>query len=309
MNDIYDTTPPNEEVDDDSAAVKDQSVSRNRRVIKGSKENLLREVLDHGQSGKSSQKEKDDSVPSHSKETTPDVPSAEEDTATSTGTPTEQILHADSSEHRWMEHPSTGNTRDRQNINHNEPYKRDIFSLYANTNIYCFFRMFIMLCERLGHVKANEKEVHEVVRRSKMAKPAYDLKLIDKKPSDFFADVSENADYYRQVLKMCEDVVKGEADINQLEETLRQFYLQNGWQLYSFDKMIAALLRFSSQILISDTKDKSLDIINLFYKDRKNSETTHQAELTYRKQVEKLIKDGDSFRIKYVSNDFTHRQK
>lgn len=66
--------------------------------------------------------------------------------------------------------------------------------------------------------------------------------------------------------------------------------------------MIAALLRFALQILVSDTKDKSLDIINLFYKDRKNSETTHQAELTYRKQVEKLIKDGDSFRIKYVRN-------
>lgn len=303
MNDIYDTTPPNEEADDDSLAVKDQAVSRSRRVAKNSRENLLREVLDHSQLGKSGLREKDDSAASHSKETTPDVPSAEEDTATSTGTPTEQPMHADSGEHRWMEHPSTGNTRNRQNINHNEPYKRDTFNLYANTNIYCFFRMFQLLCERLGHVKSNEKEVHEVVRRSKMAKPAYDLRLIDKKPSDFFADVGENADYYRQVLRMCEDVVKGEVDINQLEETLRQFHLQNGWQLYSFDKMIAALLRFALQILISDTKDKSLDIINLFYKDRKNSETTHQAELTYRKQVEKLIKDGDNFRIKYVRNN------
>lgn len=129
MNDIDDTTPPNEEADDDSTAVKDQAISRSRRAVKGSKENLLRGVLDHSQAGKSGSKEKDDSALPHSEETTPDVPSAEDDTVTSTGTPTEQSMHADSSEHRWMEHPSTGNIRNRQTINHNEPYKRDTFNL------------------------------------------------------------------------------------------------------------------------------------------------------------------------------------
>ena len=64
--------------------------------------------------------------------------------------------------------------------------------------------------------------------------------------------------------------------------------------------MLAAMLRFALQILVSDNKDKSLDIINLFYKDRKEDETTHQAELTYRKQVEKLTKEGDIYRIRYV---------
>lgn len=301
MSDVYDATPPNEEADDDLLAMEEQVVGRGRRAVNGRKGNLLRGVLERGQPGKSGQKEKEENGLSQSKETTPDVLSMDEDAGTSTGTPTEHPTRVDSAEHRWMEHPSSGNTRNRQDINHNEPFKRDTFNLYANMNIYCFFRMFEMLYQRLANIKGNEKEVHEVVRRSKMAKPAYDLKLIDKKPSDFFTDVSLHADYYRQILRMCEDVIKADVEMSHLEETLRQFYLQTGWQLYSFDKMVAALLRFALQILLSDNKDKSLEIINLFYKDRKDVETTHQAELTYRKQVEKLVKDGEIFRIRFVS--------
>ena len=301
MCDVYDATPPNEEADEDLLTLEEQTVGRSRRVVNGRKGNLLRGVLERGQPGKSGQKEKEDMDLPQSNETTPDVLSMDEDAATSADTPTEQPTRVDSAEHRWMEHPTTGNTRNKQDINHNEPFKCENYNLYASVNIYCFFRMFEMLYQRLAHIKENEKKVHEDVRRSKMAKAAYDLKLIEKKPSDFFADVSQTADFYRQILRMCEDVVKTETDMNHLEETLRQFYLQNGWQLYSFDKMIAALLRFALQILVSDNKDKSLDIINLFYKDRKDTETTHEVELTYRKQVEKLAKDGDIFRIRYVS--------
>lgn len=301
MSDVYDATPPNEEAEDDTMAVEDQTVGRGRRAVNGRKGNLLRGVLERGQPGKSGPKEKEDNGLPQSKETTPDMLSVDEDAPTSTETPTEQPTRVDSAEHRWMEHPATGNSRNRQDINHNEPFKRDHYNLYASVNIYCFFRMFEMIYGRLVHIKDNEKAVHETVRRSKMNKPAYDLRLIDKKPSDYFTDVGPNADFYRQILRMCEEVIKGDNDANQLEDTLRQFYLQKGWQLFSLDKMIAALLRFGLQILVSDNKDKSLDIINLFYKDRRDVETTHQAELTYRKQVEKLVKDGDIFRIRYVS--------
>ena len=299
MSDIYDASPPNEEVEDDTTTNEDHNTSRGRRAANGKKVNLLRGVLERGQNGKPSHKEKEGQ---DSEESTPDVFSMDEDTATSTDTPSEQPVRVDDAEHRWMEYPSTSTRSNRQDIDHNQPYKRDSFNLYASSNIYCFFRMFEMLYERLANLKANEKNVHEDVRRAKIPKPAHDLKLIDKTPSDFFYDVGPNANYYRQVVRMCEDVTKERIDILHLEETLRRFYMQNGWQLYSFDKMLVAMVRFAWQILVSDNKDKSLDILNLFYKDRKETETTHQAELTYRKQVEKLTKDADIYRITYVSN-------
>lgn len=292
MSDIDDATPPNEEAEDDAANNDDASGGRSRRPGNVRKSNLLRGVLERGRQG-----QKEDSV-LESKETTPDIHSNDEDTPASTGTPTENPTRVDETEHHWMNHPSTGNKTADLNV----PFKRDDFHLYASLNIYCFFRMFEMLYARLSNIKSNERHVHEDVQRAKMAKTAHELGLVEKKPSDYFADTSPSANYYRQILAMCEDVVKQEMDAPLLEETLRRFYIDSGWQLYSFDKMLAALLRFALQILVSDNKDKSLDIINLFYKDRKDDETTHQAELTYRKQVEKLTKDGDIYRIRYVSS-------
>ncbi len=298
MSDIYDETPPNEEVEDVALDVDDQGITRGRRVVTARKGNLLRGVLER-QPGKSNTKEENGIL--QSEETTPDVYSIDEDIVASIETPTDAPVRPDSTEYRWMEHPTTGNTHNRQILNYNEPFKRNSYNLYATANIYCFFRMFQMLYERFANVKANEKEVQEYIRRSKLPKPAYELRLIEKKPIDLWVDVGPNANYYRQVVRMCEDVIKNELDNNVLEDVLRQFYIRNGWQLFNFDKMVAALLRFALQILVSDNKDKSLDIINLFYKDRKDSETTHQSELTYRKQVERLGRDCDIFRIRYVS--------
>lgn len=293
MSDIYDSSPPNE-VEDEPVPNDDSNGGRSRRAVNGNgngrKPNLLRGVLERGRPGP-----KEDSV-MESKETTPDQ-SHDEDTPASTGTPNEHP-RVDEAEHRWMSHPSMGSrTQDS-----NTPFQRSNFHLYANLNIYCFFRVFQMLYERLLYIKMSEEEVKVDVRDGQLAKPAHELNWIERKPSEFFADVSPNANHYQQVLVMIEDVIKQDEDVGVLEETLRRFYMQKGWQLFSFDKMLSALLRFALNILVSDNKDKSLDIINLFYKDRKEEETTFNAELTYRKQVDKLVKEGDVYRIRYVSN-------
>ena len=300
MSDIYDASPPNEEMDDDLPATEDYTVNRGRRTVNGKKSTLLRGVLERGQPGKPLRRDKDGNSIMESKESTPDVMSMDEDSATPIDTPAEQPSRMDITEHRWMEHPVSGNGRNRQPIKHNEPFARDTFNLYANLNIYCFMRMFELLYERLVRVKENEKQVHEDVRRAKAFKPAFDLKLADRSPSEFFMDTSPKANYYQQIVRMCEDVVKAEMDMNHLEDTLRRFYMQYGWQLYNFDKMLGAIIRFSLQIPVNDNKEKGSDIINLFYKNRKENETTHQAEIDYRKQVEKLAKDGDIYRIAYV---------
>ena len=298
ISDIYDTSPPNEEMEDELPVSEDPTNQRGRRGINGKKATLLRGVLDRGPNGKPGRKDKENSAILESKESTPDVTSVEDDSTTPVETPTDQSSRIDNTEHRWMDHPP--NARNRLDLRHNEPFPRDAFSLYANVNIYCFMRMFQLLYERLLNIKESEKQVHETVRRAKAFKPAFDLKIADKSPSDFFVDTSSNASYYHQVLKICEDVVKGEDDMVHLEDTLRRFYLQHGWQLYNFEKILASITRFAMQLVGSDTKDKSNEIINLFYKNRKENETTHQAEIDYRKQVEKLAKDSDIYRIVYV---------
>ena len=161
-------------------------------------------------------------------------------------------------------------------------------------------RMFNHLYERLLNLKLNEKQVQEDVQRSNMSKAANDLRLMEKTPSDYFADISPSANYYSQTVSMLEEVVKSELDHSQFEELLRRFYIGSGWQLYHFERLLSALVRYALNILVSDNKDKSLDIINLFYKDRKEDESTHNTELTYRKRVQGLVREGDMFRIRYV---------
>ena len=285
MSDIYDISPPNEEEIEDYH-LEEPGPSRGRRTNNGRKETLLRGVLDR----KLGQKDRDASTMRDSKETTPDIGSMDGEIAT----PSDQSARLDPGEHRWMEH-SHGSLR------HDEPFHRGTFALYATSNIYCFFRLFQILYERLANIKIGEDGVHNDVYRSNVPKAADALGIQDKKPSEYFSDTSPNANYYRQILAMCESVVRNELELSALEDTLRRFYLQKGWQLYNFDKITSATLRFASNILVSDNKDKSLDIINLFYKDRKEDETTHDSELLYRKQVEKLSKDGDIYRITYVS--------
>lgn len=284
MSDIYVDTPSNEEAEDEAVVEEEAVPARGRRGANGRKGTLLRDVLDR------KQKDRDGSAMRDSKETTPDIGSMDDENAT----PYEYTPRADATDHRWTELP-------RGPIRGDEPYKRDNFNLYASLHIYCFFRLFEMTYSRFAFIKANEAAVHENVRRANIHKPADDLNMADKKPADYFNDLSAGASYYRQILGQCESVVKGELEMSHLEDTLRRFYIQKGYQLYSLEKMLNACARFAMQILVSDNKDKSLEIIHLFYKDRKEDETTHDAELVYRKQVDKLSKDGDVYRITYVS--------
>ncbi|KAL9598928.1 MAG: hypothetical protein Q9219_004194 [cf. Caloplaca sp. 3 TL-2023] len=286
MLDIHDSSTPNEELEDESIH-EDMNSGRTRRAMHGKKGNLLRGVLERSKNGREINGRE-------SKESTPDISSMDEDGANVIETPQEQP-HVDMMSYRWMEHPSLGANDPKA------PYRRDNFNLYASLNIYCFFRMFQMLYERLVNIKTNEQQVHADVARANAFKAADDLNLAYKMPSDYFEDTTPSASYYHQIVNMCEDVMKQKTEMSHLEETLRRFYMMKGWQLYSYDRMIAAITRFAMQILVSDNKDKSLEIINLFYGDRAKEETTHDAEIIYRKQVDKLTKDADIYRITYVS--------
>ncbi|KAI4101267.1 MAG: hypothetical protein L6R37_005009 [Teloschistes peruensis] len=286
MTDIQDSSPPNEEIDEESVN-EDQTNGKSRRAVNSRRINLLRGVLERSKAGK-------DINGHESKESTPDISSMDEDGAVSTETPQEQIPEVDIMDYRWMEHPPMGT------MDPKAPYTRCTFNLYGSLHIYCFFRLFQMLYERLLNVQEHEAEVHRDIRQSNAPKAAYELNLVTKKPSDYFDDTSDSANYYHQIVSMCEDVMRQKAEPGHLEDTLRRFYVMKGWQLHSFDRIIAAIVRFAMLIVSSDNKDKSVDIVNLFYADRAKVETTHDSEIIYRKQVDKLTKDADIYRITYT---------
>lgn len=298
MNEASSGSTPTDEGDDESVAPEETSSMRSRKGPNGSRKmDLLRDVLERrGEKGNNNRSEQgsNHSAPV-SRDATPDavlVPS------TSLPDPTQLV---DITDLKWMEHPGQGNFNSQREYVLNESYPKKSYFLYANGNIYCFLRTFEILYSRLLRVKLQEKDAHEAVRRALMGKPAGDLGLLDRVPADFFYDTDPKSDFYQQIVRMCEEVIKGDLDNAHLEETLRRFYLRGGYQLYNLDKMFAGIAKFAGAIFSGDSKDRSSDIINIFFKERDREDTTHNQEIQYRKQVEKLIKDGDIYRVIYVS--------
>jgi len=288
-------TPFGEMVDDSGTAFDDAFSSRGRKT--GKKDDLRRGVLDRG--NKTGRRD-DGSATPLSRASTPDnVSRADEDMGDSVGN-AEDL--AEAAGETWIDYPAGLHEFKDQSVGLHEPHHRDIFNLYGNAPVYCFMRMLMILYERLNNLKKAEDKVRESVMRAMAPKPAENLGLVDKPPTEFFGDVSPNASFYPQVLAMFEDMIKNDGDMAHIEEALRRHYLDCGWQLYSLDKLLGSLARFASGVMGGDVRDKSPEILALFKKDRVKDETTHSDESNYRKNVEKLIKDGDTYKISYVSH-------
>jgi paired amphipathic helix protein Sin3a len=299
MADVFDNSPANEEADDEVRSHSgDNTATRRGRAPNG--KGLLRGVLDRAQNGKKGKSNNYDS-----KESTPDVTSMDEDSAAQANSPDDNAP-SDIAAKNWLQHPKTGNYRHPELLAKlNEPFKRTNHKLYANTNIYCFTRLFQMLYDRLVKIKKGEADAKAHVIRGLAAKPAIELRVADRSPTEYFANVGPDANYYRQMLTMFEDYLKGIEDLATVEETLRRFYLDFGWQMFAFDKLLISATKFASNIVTGEGKDKKSaqgpNLMNLFYQNRSLAETTAEIEISYRKEAKREVQDSDLFRIAYVS--------
>ncbi|KAI9764977.1 MAG: Transcriptional regulatory protein sin3 [Geoglossum simile] len=291
-----------DEDNEETPAAWDPPSTRSRRGGNVKKTDLLRGVLERGRNGKPSRKDKEGSAASGSEESMLDVGSAMDEDVNGGAEGSVSPKEDEYASQAWISHPSAveGRRGDKMiDLPKNQPYVRSQFHLYCNNTIYGFFRLFQILYERLLHCKQHESEVAEDIRRRKMPKPAIDLKMMDKGPDDFFSDNSPTANYYSQVLEMCEQVVEGKLDPSLFEDALRHFYIARGWELYSIDKLLNSIVKQAHQIVLSDTKDKSHDIIVQFLKNREKETTTHSEEITYRRTIEKFVKDDPLYRISF----------
>jgi paired amphipathic helix protein Sin3a len=277
---------------EDTPSPDDEVSQRGQKTKKG---DLRRDVLDPRSKPR---KDKDDSLASASRDTTPEIASGMDDEAGAVSSNSNHQVERPTG--HWVNYSAMPTPFGEKDLDHDEPYRRIEYNMYSNASIYCFFRMFVYLYERLLSLKTSEHGVRRVIDRAKEEKPAQSLKMLDKAPEDFFKNTSASSNYYQQVLDLFQDQIQGETDMNFIEETLRRYYLENGWQLYSFDRLLASLVRSALVVVSHDNKDKSVDIYNLFKKDRVNETTTHKNEISYRKAVEKYAKDADTYRITYV---------
>jgi paired amphipathic helix protein Sin3a len=168
----------------------------------------------------------------------------------------------------------------------------------CNSTLYCFFRLFGVLYERLEALHSYEKDVEKLVKIQLADKPAKELGINDKSPIEFFPNVESrdkqaNKDtfFYDSVVKKINEYIDDSKSASQadIEDLLRRFYMPCGWRLYHFDKLLGTLEKLAGQIMNDEEGSKKL--VELFKKTYKKSTTT--GETRYRAHALKYIQDAD----------------
>ena len=299
---------PDEEFEEAPPA--ELSNNRKTRPANGKKNNDLRRgVLDKNRNGVRGRTQKEDSA-SGSKESTPDVDSAGNDEAADA----EDQAISEVTNERWAATPSAAALvgskslfPGEQEFNAEKGFKRDWYRLYGNQHIYVFFVIFHHLYDRLKIIKDNEQAaVNEGIRISQ-PKPAKELNLIPEK-DEYFQPIDQSGKgvkdtYYIRTLQLIDDFIVGDLEESKYQDFLRHYYLQNGWRLYSIADILKNLCRLGATCSSVDSKEKTPDLLEQFYNNRRSEETTYTAEINMRKQADKYNKD-ELFMLEWVGNSF-----
>ncbi|KAK3393589.1 hypothetical protein B0H63DRAFT_406819 [Podospora didyma] len=292
-----------EEDEDDSTPIE---LTNGRARRNGKKSDLLRGVLDPGRNGSRTRGQKEDSAASGSKETTPDVGSANEEEMPDAP---EDVAIPEVSNSRWLptvpgpiivQKSRDGSDRDLLDVDGelkaDAPFHRTWYNFYCNQNIFVFFTIFQTLYSRLEGVKNSKDSVIEELRRERAEKPAKILGLVHKGIHYFEGDDPET--FWPRTVELVEDYINGEADEARYQDVLRHYYLKKGWTLYTIQDLLKTLCRIGLACNNPDAKgEKTKELVKAYLESRQQEETSFQNEISARKFAEKCIKDGEMFVI------------
>ncbi|KAK4451591.1 hypothetical protein QBC34DRAFT_436280 [Podospora aff. communis PSN243] len=292
------------EEDEDDPTPTELTNGRARR--NGKKSDLLRGVLDPGRNGSRTRTQKEDSAASGSKETTPDVGSAnEEEMPDAPEDPPVPVV----SNGRWLpavpgpiiiEKSKDGRSSDLLDVDGelkaDAPFPRSWYNFYCNQNMYIFFTVFQTLYKRLEDVKNSRESVLQEIRRQKAEKPAKILGLVHEDTQYF--DNEDTETFWPNTVTLIEDFLNGEVDESRYQDVLRHFYLKKGWTLYTIQDLLKTLCRIGLACNNPDAKgEKTKELVKAYLESRQQEETSFQNEISARKFAEKCIKDGEMFVI------------
>ncbi|KAJ4046154.1 Transcriptional regulatory protein sin3 [Fusarium oxysporum] len=285
-----------DEVEDHTPA--ELTNGRSRR--NGRKGDLLRGVLDPGRNGSKPRGHKEDSA-SGSKETTPDVTSANEEEMPDAS---DDVANTDVSNERWIPNiPKPVVVGQSEEILNTEGelkadgfFTRPWYNFFCNQTLFVFFSIFQTLYRRLQDLKEAKEVVAKEVERLNKQKPARDIGFTENHMK--FFDTNDDPDsYWPKTLELIEEYITGDVDESRYQDVMRHYYLKTGWKVYTIQDLLKTLCRLALTCSSTDVKEKTPDLIAQYQANREREETSYQTEISARKFAEKCVKDGDIFVI------------
>ncbi|XP_064197240.1 paired amphipathic helix protein Sin3b [Anguilla rostrata] len=190
----------------------------------------------------------------------------------------------------------------------------DVYNLFfLNNNWYFFLRLHQTLCARLLRVyrqaerqllerraeQDRERILQAEGRRDKASDLAMELRL--KQPSEV-----ELEEYYPAFLDMVRNLLDGNLDSTQYEDTLREMFTIHAYIGFTIDKLIQNIIR-QLQHLVSD--EVCLQVAELYLAERKrgaaggnlSSQCVRAAwETSYQWKAERVMADENCFKVMFI---------
>ncbi|XP_056272321.1 SIN3 transcription regulator family member Aa isoform X2 [Pseudoliparis swirei] len=188
----------------------------------------------------------------------------------------------------------------------------DAYNLfYVNNNWYIFLRLHQTLCSRLlrlyGQAERQiEAEVRERdwerevlgLRKEKNDNPAVQLRL--KEPMDI-----EVEDYYSAFLEMVRNLLDGNMEASQYEDSLREMFTIRAYVAFTMDKLIQSIVR-QLQHIVSD--EICVQVTDLYLAESAvgasggtaaTQSSRSSAEAAYQRKAEQLMADENCFKVMF----------
>uniref|UniRef100_A0A8C3VDG8 Paired amphipathic helix protein Sin3a n=1 Tax=Catharus ustulatus TaxID=91951 RepID=A0A8C3VDG8_CATUS len=191
----------------------------------------------------------------------------------------------------------------------------EVYNLfYVNSNWYIFMRLHQILCLRLLRICTQaERQIEEETRerewerevlgikRDKSDSPAIQLRL--KEPMDI--DVE---DYYPAFLDMVRNLLDGNMDSSQYEDSLREMFTIHAYIAFTMDKLIQSIVR-QLQHIVSD--EICVQVTDLYLSENSNGATggllASQSsrtllEAAYQRKAEQLMSEENCFKLMFIQS-------
>ncbi|XP_028812536.1 paired amphipathic helix protein Sin3a isoform X2 [Denticeps clupeoides] len=188
----------------------------------------------------------------------------------------------------------------------------DLYNLfYVNNNWYIFLRLHQILCTRLLRIYTQaERQIEEEVRerewerevlgikRDKSDNPAIQLRL--KEPMDI-----EVEDYYSAFLDMVRNLLDGNMEASQYEDSLREMFTIHAYIAFTMDKLIQSIVR-QLQHIVSD--EVCVQVTDLYLSECANKATGgaqltqsqhSSAEAAYHRKAEQIMANENCFKLMF----------
>ncbi|TID13567.1 hypothetical protein CANINC_004925 [Pichia inconspicua] len=166
-------------------------------------------------------------------------------------------------------------------IDANESFQRTEYNMFANTQIYVFYRHLDTLYKRLLEIKKMAPEVNKEIK-SRVATPfAVDLGLIDNHLEELGVAIKGD-DSYSEALDLCSKFIENKVEQNVFEDALRNGFRNRAFKLFTIDRVIQSFMKHC-HTLVSDTKCS--EILLLMENDRNHARTSTRDQILYRVQV------------------------